>query len=826
MEKSYPIQGMACASCAAKIEQKLGQLEGVLSANVNLVTESASINFDPQQTNESVFQKTVSDLGYQLQILEKSEALDLNQVQNFEIQGMSCASCAAKIEHTIKSDTHVQNASVNFATETLTVIWKDKPYPQELVEKVESLGYEANLVLSADQQLAITQARKDAELKRDRQKVVKMVLFTLPLFVLTMGPMIGMPLPRIIDAHHSPLNNALLQLVLTSPVLWIGRSLYIKGFKALLHGAPNMDSLGAIGTSAAYIQGFVMTLGLLLGLVSTEGHPELYFETAAVILTLMTLGKYLEDLAKGRTSAAIKNLMDLTPDLARRILDNGQVETVPLSMIQTGDIIQIRPGDRLGVDGVITQGTTTIDESMLTGESLPVEKTVGDSVTGGSLNKNGAFTYKVTKIGQETLLAQIIRLVQEAQGKKANIAKLADQISLYFVPAVMILSLITAILWMVFTGDLAFSLKIFISILIIACPCALGLATPTAIMVGTGIGAQNGILFKNGAALEQIHQANTILLDKTGTITLGQPKVTDFISLDHVNDDHILSRVASIENYSEHPLARAIVDHVNELGLATNLAVDDFTSITGKGVTAKIHDQDFAIGNQALLESLSIDWKHMEQDVQALASQAKTPMYVAVDNQLVAIIAVSDPIKDSSKSAIENFRKLGLKVYMVTGDNEKTAQAIAKTVGIEQVYSQVLPEEKSKVVQALKDEGNKVIMVGDGINDAPALALADIGVAIGSGTDIAIESADTILMKDDLKSVTTAIKLSHATLRNIKQNLFWAFIYNLVGIPLAMGLIYALFNGPLLDPMFAAIAMSFSSISVLLNALRLKLFKA
>lgn len=825
MQQRYPIEGMSCASCAAKVQDRLSKLQGVEEVSVNLLNKEAQIRFDPTQVAENDFQDLVSKLGYEL-IIKQTPRLDQSKVQDFQIDGMSCASCAAKIEHKIQQLDPVEKSSVNLTTETLTVIWKDIPQVDAIISAVEGLGYGAQPTLSAQEQFLESQSRKEAVLAKDRQEVTKMLIFTLPIFIFTMAPMLGLPLPSFLDGHHAPLNNALFQLFLASPVLWFGRDLYFKGFKALFHGAPNMDSLGAIGTAAAYLQGLVMTLLLALGLYQPQGHLELYFETAAVILTLMKVGKYMEEIAKGKTSAAIKQLMDLTPDLARRVQDDGSLEEIPLSMVQVGDHLQVKPGERLGVDGTIVQGQTAIDESMITGESLPIEKTVGDTVTSGSLNKTGAFIYQVNKIGQETLMAQIIRLVQDAQGKKAMIAKLADTISLYFVPSVMVLALLSGLVWYFLLGStLSFSLNIFISVLIIACPCALGLATPTAIMVGTGIGAQKGILFKNGAALELIHQADTILLDKTGTITLGQPQVTDLILAEGVKSEEILPHVAAIESVSEHPLAQAIVDYVDQAGYQDTLDVQDFLSITGKGVQARINNLTYFIGNQALMSDHNIEITSLLTQANHLAQEGKTPMYLAKENRLLGVIAVADPIKPSSHAAIQGFKDLGLKVIMVTGDNHHTANAIAKQVGIDQVYSQVLPEDKAKVVESLQASGKKVIMVGDGINDAPALALADIGMAIGSGTDIAIESADTILMHDQLSDVATAIKLSHATIRNIKQNLFWAFAYNLIGIPLAMGLIFGLFNGPLLDPMFAAFAMSLSSISVLLNALSLKLFK-
>lgn len=826
MKQTFTIEGMSCASCAAKVEKKLNDTLGVVKATVNLVDEKATIDYDETQISASQLTDAIANLGYKMFLPESLGHLSQSLVQSYQLEGLSCASCAAKVDKAINALPQIEKASVNFATEQLTVVWREQNQKELIEQTVENLGYHAQVILSAEEQFNQNQARKEALLKAEKNKVLWMLLFTIPLFTLTMGPMVGLPLPNWLDAHHSPITNAVVQFALTTPVLWLGRNLYIKGFKALINKSPNMDSLGAVGTSAAYIQGIVMTLFMLMNPQNISGHPELYFETAAVIMTLMKLGKYMEELAKGKTSAAIKNLMSLAPEEARRINPDGTLELIPLAMVQVNDILQIRPGDRLGVDGTIIDGSSSIDESMITGESIPVEKSAGDSVTGGSLNKTGAFTYQVTKIGQDTLMSQIVRLVQEAQGSKAEIAKLADTISLYFVPGVMILATLTGLAWyFLFGATLPFALKIFISILIIACPCALGLATPTAIMVGTGLAAQKGILFKNGAALETMHKANAILLDKTGTITEGTPTVTDVIVADNFEKNVVLAQVAAVEAVSEHPLGEAIVRYAEEQGLALDDLVTHFDSLTGLGVTAKINHQTILIGNARLMEQVLTLPESAQVNAQRFAQEGKTPMFVAIDQTFAGIIAVADPIKETSKNAIARFKMMGLDVHMITGDNQHTATAIAQQVGIDNVRSEVLPEDKSSVVLDIQAQNKRVIMVGDGINDAPALATADIGVAIGSGTDIAIESADTILMHDQLTDVVTAVEISHATLRNIKQNLFWAFIYNIIGIPVAMGVIYGLFNGPLLDPMVAAIAMSFSSISVLLNALRLRLMK-
>lgn len=819
---SYAVEGMTCASCAANVERSLSKTVGVEEVSVNLATEKAQVSFDEALVSAADLQAAVKKAGYQLIIDNQTAALSNDRLhQNFSIEGMTCASCAANVEKAVAKLPAVKLAGVNLATETLSVDWQASADAQLVLDAVKKAGYQASLSLSAQEQYDIDQAKKEARLKAMRQRVLWMTAFTIPLFILTMGPMLGMPVPAAIDAHHQPGLNALLQLSLTLPVVWLARDMYQRGFKHLFGGHPNMDSLVAVGTTAAFVQGLVVTFLILTQRYIPVGHPDLYFESAAVILTLMNVGSYLEERAKGQTSAAIKALMDLTPSQARRVNADGSSELVAVEMIQVGDLIQVRPGESLPVDGEITQGHSSIDESMLTGESLPVEKTVGDSVTGASINKTGAFTYRVTKIGQDTMLSQIVRMVQDAQGTKAPIAKMADIISGYFVPIVMILAVVSGLFWYFVMGEpLEFSLTIFISILIIACPCALGLATPTAIMVGTGNGAQKGILIKSGTALEGIHHADTVLLDKTGTITEGQPTVTDFILAEGQGETQLLAWIAAAESASEHPLGEAIVRYATEDKGLTLPTVDHFNSITGQGIEAQIKQHTIKIGNQRLMADLpkKLD---LSQAADRLASEGKTPMFIAVDQQLAGVISVSDPVKSESAQAIETMQKMGLEVIMITGDNRRTAEKIGELVGVNRVMSEVLPEDKADMVKQLQAEGKHVIMVGDGINDAPALAQADIGMAIGSGTDIAIESADTVLMKNQLTDVVAAINLSHATIRNIKQNLFWAFGYNVIGIPIAMGVLH-LFGGPLLNPMFAAVAMSLSSVSVLLNALRLK----
>ena len=632
--------------------------------------------------------------------------------------------------------------------------------------------------------------------------------------------MIGMPLPKIINPMVNPLNFALFQIILTVPVMAIGYKFYLIGFKNIIKLSPNMDSLIAVGTSAAFIYSLFGMYKIITGDISYAMH--LYFEAAVTILTLITLGKYLEAVSKGKTSEAIKKLMGLVPKTATVIRDNKEI-IVSVDEVVVGDIVLVKPGKKLPVDGEVIEGSTAIDESMLTGESIPVEKSVGSNVIGASINKTGFIKYKATKVGKDTALAQIIRLVEDAQGSKAPIAKMADVISSYFVPIVIGLAILSAIVWLIAGETPIFALTIFISVLVIACPCALGLATPTAIMVGTGKGAENGVLIKGGEALEITHKIDTIVFDKTGTITEGKPVVTDILTKNK-EKDVLLSLAASAEKGSEHPLGEAIVRAALEKKLELK-TLNNFNAIPGHGIEVTIDKDNILLGNLKLMKEKNIDVEEFKLDSDKLANEGKTPMYIAINNKLEGIIAVADVVKPSSFEAIKELHNMGIKVAMITGDNKKTAEAIAKQVGIDIVLSEVLPEDKANEVKKLQGQNNKVAMVGDGINDAPALAQADIGIAIGSGTDVAIESADIVLMRSDLMDVIVAIKLSKATIRNIKQNLFWAFGYNVLGIPVAMGVLH-IFGGPLLNPMIAAAAMSLSSVSVLANALRLKKFRA
>lgn len=663
------------------------------------------------------------------------------------------------------------------------------------------------------------QDKKERESKVMWTKFLVAISFTIPLLYIAMGHMMGLPIPSFINPEYNPLNFALVQLILTVPIVIAGYKFYTVGFKALLRRSPNMDSLIAVGTSAAFIYGIYAMYKIMNG--HNEYAKDLYFETAGVIIALIMLGKYLETRSKGKTSEAIKKLIGLQPKTATIVKGEEEI-AIPIEEVEAGDIILVKPGEKIPVDGKVVEGRSSVDESMLTGESIPVEKNIGDKVVGASINKNGIIKFKATKVGKDTALAQIIKLVEEAQGSKAPIAKLADIIAGYFVPIVMAIAVISGLLWYITGSEPVFALTIFISVLVIACPCALGLATPTAIMVGTGKGAELGVLIKSGVALETAYKIETIVFDKTGTITEGKPRVTDIITTGNYKEDKILQIAATSEKGSEHPLGEAIVKEASQRELSL-LKAEEFYAIPGHGIEVKLEGNEILLGNEKLMKDKNIDVTLKEEAVR-LANEGKTPMFIAINNRLEGIIAVADVVKENSKKAIEKLHAMGIKVAMITGDNKRTAEAIARQVGIDIVLAEVLPEDKANEVEKLQKEGKKVAMVGDGINDAPALAIADIGIAIGSGTDVAMESADIVLMKSDLLDVVTAIKLSKSTIKNIKQNLFWAFAYNTAGIPLAAGLFYA-FGGPKLNPMFAAAAMSMSSVSVVTNALRLRRFK-
>ncbi|MDF2880389.1 MAG: copper-translocating P-type ATPase [Clostridiaceae bacterium] len=810
VNKTLKIEGMTCAACARAVERASKKLDGVSTANVNLATEKLNIEFDESKVDVNKIQNAVEKAGYKAIV----EAVN----KTFKIEGMTCASCVRAVERATRKIDGVIESNVNLATENMNIIYEPfKVRVSDIKKAVEAAGYKA---LDEEVSVDADKEKKQKESNLLWKKFIFSLIFTVPLLTITMGHMFGVKLPEVIDPMMNPRSFAVIQLVLVIPVIMAGSRFYKVGFKTLVKGSPNMDSLVAIGTSAAFLYGLYAVFEIIGG--NTQYVYDLYFESAATIITLITLGKYLESVTKGKTSEAIKKLMGLTPKTAI-IISNGKEVEISIDEVEVGDIVIAKPGERLAVDGEVIEGNTSVDESMLTGESMPVEKSVGDKVIGASINKNGLIRYKATKVGKDTALAQIIKLVEDAQGSKAPIAKLADIIAGYFVPVVIALAVVSSLVWY-FSGETSvFSLTIFISVLVIACPCALGLATPTAIMVGTGKGAEHGVLIKSGAALETTHKIQTIVFDKTGTITEGNPKVTDIITMNELDKDYLLQLAASAEKGSEHPLGEAIVREAEEKAVEVK-KLDYFKAIPGEGIAVKIDSKDILLGNKKLMEKNNIVIEAIEQNSHELAKEGKTPMYISVDGDIAGIIAVADTVKDNSKKAIEQLHKMGIEVAMITGDNKRTAEAIAKQVGIDRVLAEVLPQDKANEVKKIQSEGKKVAMVGDGINDAPALAQSDIGIAIGSGTDVAIESADIVLMRSDLMDVPTAIQLSKKTIKNIKENLFWAFGYNTLGIPVAMGILY-LFGGPLLNPMIAAAAMSFSSVSVLTNALRLKRFK-
>ena len=746
----------------------------------------------------------------------------MSEKKEYKLSGMTCAACAMTVEMAVKDLETVEDVSVNLATERLSLVPKEGFDSQQVLDAVAEAGYQAE-EKGKDRLSHVSEeaTMKAKELERKKQELLILLLTSLPLLYISMGSMIGLPLPSFLDHMAHPLVFVLSQLLLTLPAVWIGRGFYQRGFRNLIKRHPNMDSLIAVGTGAAFFYSLYSVGQVFLGYHAFV--HQLYFESVAVIIALVLLGKYLESSAKGRTSQAIQSLLELVPSQAT-VIRYGEAVTIDTEDIRVGDIIRIKPGERMPVDGLVTEGQTFVDESMMTGESVPIEKKVGDTITSATINQNGSIDYQATRVGSDTTLAQIVRLVEEAQGSKAPIAALADKISLYFVPIVLSLAALSALGWYVLAGEsLGFSLSIFIAVLVIACPCALGLATPTAIMVGTGKGAENGILIKSGQALEAAYKLDTIVLDKTGTITVGKPSLTDLLPLGAFNRSDLLQLIASAEQHSEHPLAQAILAAAEEeeLGL---LPVNHFEAIVGRGLSARVENRQLLVGNESLMKEKNIDSNAFQEQLLELSQEGKTAMFVAVDGQLAGILAVADEMKSSSLSAVQELQSMGLEVIMLTGDREETATAIAQKAGIQKVIAGVLPDGKVAAIKNLQEAGKKLAMVGDGINDAPALVQADVGIAIGSGADVAIESADVVLMHSDLQDVVKAIKLSQATIRNIKENLFWAFAYNTLGIPIAMGLLH-LFGGPLLNPMLAGLAMSLSSVSVVANALRLGRFK-
>ena len=737
--------------------------------------------------------------------------------KNLKITGMTCAACSSSIEKAISRKKGIKSAMVNLSTERLTVEFDENIILLDQIEEIIlKLGY------GIDKSQSSSYLDKNIHTKKILIRFIISLIFTVPLLYISMGHMFSYEVVDFLNHEKNPLNFTIAQFILVIPVLIVGTPFFKKGLKSLINFKPNMDSLITIGTISAFLYSLYESVKVISG--NHASAMNLYYESSATILTLITLGKYLEEVTKGKTSNAIKKLIGLSPKTALVERDGVEVE-IKIEDVKVGDILIVKSGEKFPVDGEIIYGSCLVDESMITGESIPISKKINDKVIGASINKNGFVKYVSTKIGEDTMLSQIIKLVEEAQNSKSKIAKLADKVSYYFVPTIIFIAIVSFLFWIFYRRDFEFAFTIFVSVLVIACPCALGLATPTSIMVSTGLGAENGILIKSGEALEIAHKTNVVVLDKTGTITEGKPKVTDLlINSDVFNDEkEFLSYAVSIEKGSEHPLGEAILEYGIEKKVDI-FEIEDFKNIEGMGVSASVNFKRILLGNKKLLDENNINIGEFKNVSDILANSGKTPMYMVVDNKFGGIIAVADTVKENSKKAIEKLKSMGIKVLMLTGDNKKTALSIGKEVGIEEVIAEVLPKDKSLEVSKLKDIGYKVCMVGDGINDAPALMNAHIGIAIGSGTDIAIESASVILMKNDLFDIPKFFKLSKNTIRNIKQNLFWAFLYNVIGIPFAMGVFY-LFGGSLLNPMIAALAMSFSSVSVILNAIRLKFIK-
>jgi Cu+-exporting ATPase len=805
-----PIGGMSCASCALKIEKGLANAEGVSKATVNFAAENATVVFSPDQTNLSNLIGKVKDLGYEA----KTEKVLL------PVQGMSCASCVNKVEKALKSLKGVVNVNVNFATERASVEYLSGEVTiRDFKRVVQDAGYE---LLEVKEEDIVEKERlaREAELSSLKWKFITGAILLIPILILMYGASL---LEKWFGLSNQ--TNFFIQFVLATPVqFWAGRQFYVGFWKAAKHKTSDMNTLIAVGTSAAYIYSLIATF--LPHLFMVKGVMlDVYFDTSAAIIVLILLGRSLEARAKGRTSEAIKKLIGLQPKTAR-VIRNGNEVDIPVGDVTLGDIVVVRPGEKIPVDGFVKEGHSSVDESMVTGESLPVEKNVADTVIGATINKTGTFRFEATKVGKDTVLAQIIRLVQEAQGSKPPIARMVDVIASTFVPVVIALAIITFIVWYFFGPQptLTYAFLNFVAVLIIACPCALGLATPTSIMVGTGKGAENGILIRGAEALETAHQLNTIVLDKTGTLTRGEPSVTDIVESETFSEKEILTLAASAEKGSEHPLGESIVRKAKEEGLSL-FEPRDFQAIAGHGIEATVDSKRVLLGNLRLMEERKIALNGLAAKAELLSGEGKTPMFLAVDGRAAGIIAVADTLKENSKEAVEAFHRMGLEVVMLTGDNERTARAIAQQIGIDRVLAEVLPERKAEEIRKLQSEGKKVGMVGDGINDAPALAQANVGIAIGTGTDVAMEASDITLIGGDLRGIVTAIALSKATIRNIKQNLFWAFAYNTILIPVAAGVLFPFF-GILLNPIFAAAAMAFSSVTVVSNAIRLRRFKS
>ena len=816
---TLPVGGMHCAACSARIERVVAAMDGVDQASVNLADASMLLNYNPEAVPLDAIAARVAALGFTLGPPPPEHA-----VLDLAITGMHCAACSSRIERVAGKLPGMVSAVVNLPGETGRFTFDPAVLTRRQIRQaIADLGFAATPASPSGDRLAERQRQARAELATQRRQLIPALGLAAALLALSMGHMLGLPLPHFLHPDASPAAFALAQLALTAPIVWIGRRFYRDGIPALLRGGPNMDSLVALGTGAALAYSLANLVLILAGSDPAARAMDLYFESAGVLLAMISLGKYLEASAKIKTSGAIAALMRLAPDTATLVRD-GREETVPIDELEPGDAFLVRPGERVPTDGEVLDGATRLDESMLTGEPMPVAKKTGDSVTGGTQNTTGAIVVRATRVGQDTTLARIVELVRQAQGSKAPIANLADTVSFYFVPTVMAVAAVSGLAWFFLGGaDLSFSIRIFVAVMVIACPCAMGLAVPTSIMVGTGRGARLGILVKSGAALQTAGDITTVVFDKTGTLTHGAPVLTDLVPAQGLDPDTLLTLAAAAEARSEHPLAKAIVQAAAAKGLVLP-SPEHFEAVPGHGVTARIGGHTVLIGTQAFLAGQHIaPVASLDAADEALAGAGKTAVRLALDGQSAAVLAVADTPRPEAAAVVASLAKNGIRVVMLTGDDERTARAVARTLGIATVIARVLPERKAAEVARLKAEGGKVAMVGDGINDAPALAAADLGLAMGSGIDVAVESCDVVLMRNDLHGVPAALELSRAVIGNIKQNLFWAFAFNTIGIPVAAGLLH-IFGGPTLNPMIAGTAMALSSFTVVTNALRLRFF--
>jgi Cu+-exporting ATPase len=803
---------MHCAACSSRIEKVVGAMPGVDEISVNLATGEMDLRYDKDGLELEQVLERVRDMGFSVEQPASETVLELR------IGGMHCAACSSRIERVTSAMDGVKEAAVNLGAESGRFVFDPARVSQRaLRQAIHDAGFSTEL--RRGEKAGEEEARIAARLAEKRRGVVWSMAFALPLLVLSMGHMWGMPLPRWLDPMHAPGAFALAQLLLTLPVVWSGRSFYLVGFPALVRRAPNMDSLVAVGTGAALVYSLWNTVEIWLGVDAMTRAMDLYYESAAVLIAMISLGKYFEARSVSKTTGAVRALMALAPDTA--VLVDGEAEReIPVEEIEPGDLLRIRPGGRLPVDGEVAEGESHVDESMLTGEPLPVRRAPGDKVFGGTLNTTGSFVMRASLVGEDTMLARIVRLVRDAQGSKAPIASLADTVSFYFVPVVMALALIAGLSWYFLSDEpFTFALRIAISVLVIACPCAMGLATPTSIMVGTGRGAQLGVLIKSGRALQRAGELNTLVFDKTGTLTVGKPELGEVWTAPGTDRDALVLLTAAVEAQSEHPLGRA----VSAAAKGTPPKAKDFRAVPGQGVSAEVDGRRVAIGNERLMRSLDIDPGEAAPARGRMEEKGATVVHVAVDGKLSGLLAISDRVRPESRAAVQRLRDLGMDVVLLTGDSERAARAVAGQLGIDRVVAGVLPDRKAEEIVALQQGGRVVGMVGDGINDAPALAQADLGVAMGGGMDVAMESGDVVLMREDLSGVLTALALSRAVMRNIRQNLFWAFAFNTIGIPVAAGLLH-LFGGPTLSPMLAGTAMAMSSVFVVSNALRLRFF--